>query len=112
MIVQENRSFDDLFATFPGANGATRGKEKLKKAGKYFDKWVTLKPTPLVMSYDLAHCRPAFLLDYDGGKMDGFNLIDKGSCPQRPARAGTKPYQYVTKVRYRTRIGTSRSSGC
>ncbi|MGC1758351.1 MAG: alkaline phosphatase family protein, partial [Candidatus Cybelea sp.] len=42
MIVQENRSFDNLFATFPGANGATRGQEKLKKGGKYFRKWVTL----------------------------------------------------------------------
>ena len=28
IIVQENRSFDNLFATFPGANGATRGKSK------------------------------------------------------------------------------------
>ena len=71
MIVKENRSFDNLFATFPGVNGATRGQEKLKKGGKYIRRWVTLKPTPLVLSYDLAHCRPAFLLDYDKGKMDG-----------------------------------------
>src|SRR5579864_6570335 len=26
VMVQENRSFDDLFATFPGADGATSGK--------------------------------------------------------------------------------------
>ncbi|HYL26177.1 MAG TPA: alkaline phosphatase family protein, partial [Candidatus Nitrosotalea sp.] len=25
IVVQENRSFDDLFATFPGAYGATQG---------------------------------------------------------------------------------------
>ncbi|MGB6714683.1 MAG: alkaline phosphatase family protein, partial [Candidatus Cybelea sp.] len=96
MIVQENRSFDNLFATFPGANGATRGQEKLKKGGKYFRKWVTLKATPLVLSYDLAHCRPAFLLDYDGGKMDGFNIPAATSCGSGP-EAGTKPYQYATK---------------
>jgi len=29
IVVQENRSFDNLFATFPGANGAKRGKEKI-----------------------------------------------------------------------------------
>ena len=31
IVVQENRTFDNLFATFPGANGATRGKEKIKQ---------------------------------------------------------------------------------
>jgi phospholipase C len=101
MIVQENRSFDNLFATFPGANGATRGQEKLKRGGKYFRKWVTLKPTPLVASpkkpYDLAHCRPAFLLDYDNGKMDGFNIPPATSCGPGAPPAGLKPYQYVIK---------------
>ena len=96
LIVQENRSFDNLFAKFPGANGATRGKEKVKEGGKYVDKWVTLAAHSLIMPNDLQHCHSAFEKEYDGGNMDGFNLIDKGSCPSgAPAR--TQPYQYVQK---------------
>ncbi len=94
LIVQENRSFDNLFAKFPGANGATRGKEKVKKGGKYVDKWLTLKPSPLVVSYDLSHCRSAYLQDYDNGKMDGFNLEGATACGAAP-KAATKPYHYV-----------------
>ena len=95
LIVQENRSFDNLFATFPGANGATRGQEKLKKKGKYYDKWVKLKSEPLAENkYDLSHCRPAYITDLDGGKMDGFNIPASTSCgPGKPA--GAKPYQYA-----------------
>ncbi|MBV9333716.1 MAG: hypothetical protein JO146_06890, partial [Candidatus Eremiobacteraeota bacterium] len=90
----ENRSFDNLFATFPGANGATRGKEKVKKGSGYVDRWVTLTAEPLVIGYDLQHCRSAFLKDLDNGKMDGFNMEGKGACPQAPP-AGKAPYHYV-----------------
>ncbi len=94
IIVQENRSFDNLFAKFPG--GATRGKEKVKKGGKYVDKWVKLKPHTLVMGNDLQHCHASFETEYDGGKMDGFNLIERGVCGQKGGKlAGTEPYQYV-----------------
>ena len=80
LIVQENRSFDNLFATFPTANGATRGQERVKQGSKYLDKWLTLKPTPLVISYDIAHCYSSFAAAYEGGKMDGFNQESLGSC--------------------------------
>lgn len=94
MVVQENRSFDNLFATFPGANGATRGKERVKKGKEYVDKFVTLKPSPLVVNFDIAHCHSSFETAYHGGKMDGFNL-EPGVCNARGKTAGTKPYQYV-----------------
>jgi phospholipase C len=96
IIVQENRSFDNFFAKFPGANGATRGKEKIKRDGKYADKWVTLTEQPLVYPHDFAHCHAAFERAYDGGKMDGFNLEWRGPCGQGQL-AGTMPYQYVTE---------------
>lgn len=32
LIVQENRSFDDFFATFPGADGATTGRWKKRRS--------------------------------------------------------------------------------
>lgn len=94
LIIQENRSFDNLFAHFPGANGATRGKMKVKQGSKYVDKWQTLKQHSIIMDTDLQHCHKAFEEAFDGGKMDGFNLEGKGACPTAP-QAGTLPYQYV-----------------
>jgi len=95
LIIQENRSFDDFFATFPGAGGATQGEEKVKKDGKWVDEPVTLQQQPLVFKHDFEHCHRAFETDYDGGKMDGFNLETLGECATQGPGAGTLPYQYV-----------------
>ena len=96
LIVQENRTFDNLFAKFPGANGATRGKKEIKQGSKYVDKWVTLEPQKLVFDHDLAHCRSAYLTDYDDGNMDGFNIPALNACGSgKPA--GELPYHFVQK---------------
>jgi phospholipase C len=95
LIVQENRSFDNLFALFPGANGATRGKEKVKKGGKYVDKWVKLESHALLMTRDIQHCHHSFETGYDHGQMDGFNLVKFGECELSGRPAGTAVYQYV-----------------
>ena len=94
LVIQENRSFDNFFAKFPGAHGASRGREKIKQGGKYVDRWVTLKPQPLKNGTDLEHCRPAYVTDYDNGKMDGFNLEVATACGSGTL-AGHKPYHYV-----------------
>ncbi len=101
VIVQENRSFDDLFARFPGADGATRGKMKVKEGRKYVDMWVKLKPHALVMKQDLGHCHTSFEIAYDHQKMDGFNLVPIGSCARSGPPAGTLAYQYVEKSQIR-----------
>jgi phospholipase C len=88
IMIQENRSFNDLFATFPGADGATTGKMK----EKHGDKKVKLKPVNLVEPCDFGHSYKGFTQDYDGGKMDGFNLESSGKCN---GLAGKRPYQYV-----------------
>jgi phospholipase C len=99
IIVQENRSFDNLFATFPGADGATHGLEKVRESGKWVDREVTLHQNALVMNTDIGHCRYSYLTAYDGGKMDGFNLEPKGVCPRGSSGGGptigTEAYQYV-----------------
>ena len=82
LIVQENRSFDNLFATFPGADGATTGKWKnqnlkLRKVG--------------LASCDFPHTRSAFLKDYASGKMNGFGT-EASRCGYG---AKGDPYQYV-----------------
>jgi phospholipase C len=65
IIVQENRSFDNLFALFPGADGARRGEEKVKQGNGYVDKWVTLTQHSLTMKEDVAHCHSSFETSYD-----------------------------------------------
>ncbi|MDP9342494.1 MAG: hypothetical protein M3Q23_10470 [Actinomycetota bacterium] len=65
-IVKENRSFDNLFGRFPGANGT-----------RMADDHGTMRPlTPGYdqrLPHDLPHDYAAALKAYDGGKMDGFN---------------------------------------
>lgn len=102
VIVQENRSFDNFFAGFPGANGSSRGLEKVKVHGKWVDKWVALKEQPLLPNpnNDIGHCYYSFFTAYDGGKMDGFNHEPLGVCPRGFNGKGSKPagkypYQYV-----------------
>jgi len=88
IIIQENRSFDDFFATFPGADGATSGK-------MHNGQIVPLKKVGLA-ALDVNHTYPTYLQDYDNGKMDGFDLAKYGTGQ----RAGKYPYQYVdpTKI--------------
>ncbi|HEY1882735.1 MAG TPA: alkaline phosphatase family protein [Candidatus Cybelea sp.] len=99
VIVQENRSFDNLFATFPGADGTTMGLEKVREGGKYVVKSIALHQSALVMNTDIGHCRYSFVTAKDGGKMDAFNLEPKGVCPRGSSGGGptigTIAYQYV-----------------
>jgi phospholipase C len=88
VIVQENRSFDDFFATFPNADGATEGLKKTPSG----DQEVPLKEVNLVEPCDFTHSYKSYLKAYDGGKMDGFNLEGSaGEC----ANKSLGPYQYV-----------------
>ncbi|MBV8373178.1 MAG: hypothetical protein JOY69_07940 [Candidatus Eremiobacteraeota bacterium] len=86
VVVQENRSFDNLFATYPGADGATYA---TLHTGKQFK----LTAGPLA-SQELTHLRCGFLIENDNGKMDGFDEIWLNSgCAGQPA--GTYPLRYV-----------------
>jgi phospholipase C len=66
-VIKENRSFDNLFGRFPGADGATtaddHGEERPLSRG--YDQR---------LPHDLPHDYQAAVRDYDGGKMDGFDL--------------------------------------
>jgi phospholipase C len=70
-IVKENRTFDNYFGTFPGADGATSGTMSNGQT-------VPLSPEPDSLPHDLCHDWACALRAIDGGKMDGFN-IDGGS---------------------------------
>jgi phospholipase C len=93
LMIQENRSFNNFFATFPGVMGATTGYELVKSGSGYMQQPITLTSSKLEQkdSGNLTHTYGAFLTAYQKGGMDGFNLI-KGltGVPE-----GADPYQYV-----------------
>ncbi len=102
IVIQENRSFDNLFDCFKGTDCVKRGKEKVKQGSTYVDQWVKLAEQDLVptsKNNDIGHCYFSFTTAYDSGKMDGFNLEPNGACPRKPTSAytptGTFPYQYI-----------------
>ena len=95
IIIQENRSFDNIFSGFPNADAPTFGYTSTGEK-------VTLKRTGFGGT-DLAHGYKDALVDYDNGKMDAFNLSSPGA-PKRPYSylnpSAVKPYwamaeQYV-----------------
>ncbi len=65
-VMQENRSFDDLWQGYPKADTKPYGYDHLGKK-------IKLQPIPLEAPYDIDHTLGAFLTSYDGGKMDGFD---------------------------------------
>ena len=82
IIIQENRSFDNFFNGFPGADTAQQGQMSNGQ-------WVQLTPLGLGQGYDLRHRHWTWWTSLDNGKMDGFD-IDRN--PQNPA---TFAYQYT-----------------
>jgi len=96
IIVQENRTFDNLFATFPGADGTKVGIGKcaVSKSCPTGQTTIRLKSVRLG-NFDLPHGHGDFLVEYDGGKMDGFNQMDLGGSGEYGVLALEYPYQYV-----------------
>jgi phospholipase C len=78
IIMQENRSFDNLFNGYPGADTV--------QGGMNGDELVPLKPVALGDSRDLSHSHMRWLKDWDNGQMDGF--AQDGSL---------LPYSYVPR---------------
>jgi phospholipase C len=66
-LIKENRTFDNLFGTFPGADGVSFG----------YDHGVKRALTPgtdaSIGSEDIPHCYVCSRTAWDHGKMDGFN---------------------------------------
>ncbi|HTU83540.1 MAG TPA: alkaline phosphatase family protein [Candidatus Acidoferrales bacterium] len=82
IIIQENRSVDNLFNGLPGANTVRIGERRIGP--------VNLEPVDLGYPADVDHQHRAFLTEYDGGRMDGF--ADVATTPKQPDEF---PYAYV-----------------
>lgn len=86
IVIQENRTFDNLFATFPGADGA--------RLGKTHDGTRRLRAGNLYSSIDPHNRYSYWTRDCDADRtgtcrMDGFDTVPIGATP------GTYVYQYV-----------------
>jgi len=79
VIMQENRSFDNLFNGFPGADTVQSGMNGSQS--------IALAPVSLSDSRDLDHSHLRWAEDWDNGNMDGF--AQSGASP------ATLPYSYV-----------------
>jgi phospholipase C len=116
VVIQENRSFDDFFATFPGADGTTTGQAAAMPspiAASCANKVqpVITKPTAVPLTKvslvgagfknnfgednDLDHIYPGYVTELDKKKMDGFDLVLFGANGAGPQAECTYAYQYV-----------------
>jgi phospholipase C len=78
IIVQENRTPDNLFHGLPNADIADFG---VNSKGER----IPLTPIPLRNTYDLDHSHEGFLAMYHKGKMDGADHVSCGpDCPPHP----------------------------
>jgi phospholipase C len=84
VIVQENRSFDNFFAGYPGADSTMTGRTHDGKA-------MPLKPIAFARLF-LGHFWRSGLTDWNKGAMNGFDLVT-------PEIGSTKytPYSYVER---------------
>ncbi len=84
IVVQENRSFENIFAGFPGADAPLRGSMN--------DGTPVLLTTTTFNGPDLPHGWSASILDWNRGKMNGFNLPTQNGRPM-----GARPYEYLKR---------------
>ncbi|HEV3275224.1 MAG TPA: alkaline phosphatase family protein [Terriglobia bacterium] len=72
-IIKENRSFDEMFGTFPGAYGAATGTISTGQQ-------INLGVTPDVTPRNVGHTWNDAVTAIDNGKMDQFDLIQTGGA--------------------------------
>jgi phospholipase C len=91
IIFQENRTPDNLFHDQVLMNaGADIANSGLNSTGQT----VQLAPISLGVAYDISHSHEAFQTMYDGGKMDGADLINV-NCEGGPCPPPNPEYFYV-----------------
>ena len=90
VVIQENRSVDNLFNGLAGADTVGSGQNSRGQT-------IQLKPISLAAPYDISHTHDAYETEYRDGKMDGFDRVAtkceklRRNCPPPRLRA----YGYV-----------------
>jgi phospholipase C len=92
VVVQENRSFNDLFLGYPGATTQDYGYDGSRK--------VTLQAEGLESFWDVSHDAKAFFADCDGtGKLPGTHCkMDGWNQDRQPSAPGDAAYSYVPRA--------------
>ena len=93
VIVQENRTPDNLFGSnpnfLPGVDIATSG---MNSQGQQ----IPLTPVPLANNYDLSHAHSAFVAMYANGNMNGANKVTVTCNKNAPGCPPSNPqFKYV-----------------
>lgn len=83
-FVKENRTFDNYFGTYPGANGATHATDS---AGQVVPLQHELDQIP-----DIDHSSEGARMAYDNGKMDQFDLLHSNKKAKTPGQGAPAPY--------------------
>jgi phospholipase C len=90
IVFQENRTPDNLFRGLPNAD--TTPQSGLNSKGQQ----VPLQPLNLEVAFDLDHRFEGFTYEFDGGKLDGFDLEPPSECNRLQCPPGPlRPYSYV-----------------
>jgi hypothetical protein len=76
VIVMENRSFDNLFHGYPGADTVNFGYG-------HTGNQIQLEPTPFEGNCDPDHSHEAWVSDYNGGAMNGFDTTPPSCIGKR-----------------------------
>jgi phospholipase C len=94
IIVQENRTFDNIFAGYPGADTVMVGRCKPIPSQHLCPKGrVRLKAIPYAGEHDMSHNYTPAWDAVDGGKMDAFD-VNPGYGPKY---VGLYPYSYIER---------------
>src|SRR5260370_35929959 len=94
-FIKENRTFDDYFGTYPGANGATTATDSLGQV-------VPLRHQAAQIP-DIDHSSEGARMAWDNGKMDKFNLLHSSvkkvpPSARPPSTLTTLPQLYQTNI--------------
>lgn len=95
VAVQENRTFDNLFASSVLANGGPYPGANASQIASVDGNRVELRPVPFEYPADPRHTHAALLAEWNGGKMDGFAENDVKPVPLFPRPARGFVYAYL-----------------
>jgi phospholipase C len=95
VLVQENRTFDDLFASSILAHGGPYPGADTAQTATVDGQTVRLKPVPFEAPGDPSHSHPALLREWNRGKMDGFAADYVRTSLGMPTPAPGFAYAYV-----------------
>ena len=123
IIMQENRSFDNYFGTFPGADGIARrhGRPTVCLPVPALGHCIRPSYDPHDSDFDVWHDAWSFRDDFDHGRMDGFARVaaiclDSGhgaALPARGVEGGGRGRRWATTISARSRTtGRTRAGSC